>query len=134
MTVLIDDAISCFDVVNSGIILKFERHDLVEGLFKTVKLLNEVLLLLLDIITLFLLKGINLFFKGKDHLFTFIELLLGLIYQYDINLMLIKRDLMLFKQFNHTLNFVNEDFNLRGKFLVITNDLHYLSQKILIFW
>ncbi len=66
-------------MVDSGIIFKSERHKLLESLLKAVKFRHEVLLLLLDVVSLFLLEWIDIFLKGEDYLFAFIEFLFGLV-------------------------------------------------------
>jgi hypothetical protein len=66
-------------MVDSGIIFKSERHKLFESLLKTVKFRHKVLLLLLDVVSLFLLEWIDIFLKGEDYLFAFIEFLFGLV-------------------------------------------------------
>ena len=110
--VLINNPISGLNMVHSGIILELEGHHLHEGLLETVKLLNEVLLFLLDVVALFLLERIDLFLQGQDQLFALIELLLGLIYEHDVDLVLVEGDLVLFEEFNHALDLVNEDLHL----------------------
>jgi hypothetical protein len=66
-------------MVDSGIIFKSEWHKLFESLLKTVKFRHKVLLLLLDVVSLFLLEWIDIFLKGEDYLFAFIEFLFGLV-------------------------------------------------------
>jgi hypothetical protein len=126
--VFIDDLVSCFDVIDGSIIFELEWHDLHEGLLESNQLLDEVLLLLFDELTFELLKRINFFFQSQHKLLGLIEFLFGLVDQDNINLMLIERDLMLLEKLNHTLDFLDKDLDLRSEFLIVTNNLHYLSQ------
>jgi hypothetical protein len=60
--------------------------------------------------------------------------LFGLIDENDIDLVFFQWDLMLFQELNHTFDLINKDFDLRCQFLIITDNLHHLSQQVLVFW
>jgi len=132
-TVLINDAISSLDMLNSGVIFEFEGHDFKESFFETLELLNKIFLLLLDNGTFFLLKRPDFLFESQHQLFTFTEFLFGLVNKNNIDFVFFQWDLMLFKKLNHSLNLGDKNLNLGSEFFVVTDDLHDLSEEDFVF-
>lgn len=61
-------------------------------------------------------------------MFAFTEFLFGLVDEDNVDLVLFEWDLMLLEKLNHALDLVNEDLNLWGQFLIVTDNLHDFSQ------
>jgi len=126
--------VGSLDVFDSSVLWEIEGHRLHEFLVENLEFIDEFFLLVFDSDTLFLLQGINFLFDGEDFLSLDVKFLLSMINNNDIDLMIIKIDIMLLQQLDLLLDLLDENLNLWCQLMHVGDNLHHTIQKLFVLW